>query len=184
MEKKRVAREKLKAEQEEKRRQKQGADGADKSSKPKIPEEEEDIVDALLKEIRRGKTLRRRSIKQRGSSTGRQRRSSMRGGVELKQDDIARLQTLYKQAVSEENTITEEEPKTEQEVATEQPKHTHSLSDSQLKRQSYKRRRHGSATDTVVNGHSLEEHNYQLPLAQQQRRHSATPAYDHYETTV
>ena len=56
MEKKQAQRERQKAEKE---KQKQGS-SKNKSSASKIPEPQEDIVDALLKEIRAGTTLRPR----------------------------------------------------------------------------------------------------------------------------
>ena len=95
MEKKRAEREKQKLEKEEKKRQQQGS-VSDASSKPNKPEEEEDIIGALMKEIRRGKTLRRRSEAQSGGSI-----RSNRPRADLKQDDILRMQKEYEKSVKE-----------------------------------------------------------------------------------
>lgn len=89
MEKKQAEREKQKLEKEGKKRQQQQQ--ANVNSKPKKPEEEEDIIGALMKEIRRGKTLRRRSEFKSGCGSHPSR--------SLKQDDIIRLyeETIIKE---------------------------------------------------------------------------------------
>ena len=102
MEKKRAEREKQKLEREEKKRQQQGS-VSDTSSKPNKPEEEEDIIGALMKEIRRGKTLRRRSEAQSGGGI---RPNKPR--ADLKQDDILRMQKVYEESATE---SVKEEPK-------------------------------------------------------------------------
>lgn len=92
LEKKRAEREKQK---EEKKKQQEGNVSANTGSKLNKPEEEEDIIGNLMKEIRQGKTLRRRSEAKSVSSR------PNRSGAELKKDDILRLQKIYEQSVTE-----------------------------------------------------------------------------------
>ena len=94
MEKKRAERERQKLEKEEKKKQQQG-NASDTSKKLNKPEEEEDIIGNLMKEIRRGKSLRRRSKCQSGDVR------PSRSKHELKQDDIVRLQKIYEQSITE-----------------------------------------------------------------------------------
>ena len=102
MEKKRAEREKQKLEKEANKKLQQQDTASATGTKLNKPEEEEDIIGALMKEIRRGKTLRRRSEAQ---SSGSIRSGSSvrpgRSGGDLKQDDILRLQKIYEQAVTE-----------------------------------------------------------------------------------
>ena len=100
MEKKRAEREKQKLEKEANKKQQQGV----ASTTGNKPEEEEDIIGALMKEIRRGKSLRRRSEAQSGGSV-----RPGRSGADLKQDDILRLQKIYEEAITEEPEIKEPE---------------------------------------------------------------------------
>ena len=102
MEKKRAEREKQKLEKEANKKQQQGTASATGNK----PEEEEDIIGALMKEIRRGKSLRRRSEAQSGGSV-----RPGRSGADLKQDDILRLQKIYEEAITE-PVIEEPEDKT------------------------------------------------------------------------
>ena len=94
MEKKRAERERQKLEKEEKKKQQQG-NVSDAGSKPSKPEEEEDIIGNLMKEIRRGKTLRRRSENQSGGSS-----QPKRPGTNLKQDDILAMQKVYEESAT------------------------------------------------------------------------------------
>jgi len=169
MERKKAERERIKAAQEEKKRQQQGAVEADETSKPKIREEEEDLVDALLKEIRQGITLRRRSMRFSGS----RQHSSVSRGFEIKQDDIPRL---YQQATIKEG---DESEINNGSLKAEQKEQTSKLSDSQMRSQSlfnnYKRRQHAVTTNGAVHE--------QLPVHQKQRHYSA-PSLPHYETTI
>ena len=96
MEKKRAEREKQKLEKEEKKRLQQQGSVSGASSKPNKPEEEEDIIGALMKEIRCGKTLRRRSEAQSGGGI-----RPNRPRADLKQDDILRMQKEYEKSVKE-----------------------------------------------------------------------------------
>jgi len=107
MEKKRAEREKQKLEKEGKKQQQQG-NVSEAGSKLKKPDEDEDIIGALMKEIRRGKTLCRRSE----SQPGRGSRPS-RSGAELKQDDIIRLQKIYEENILEQ---TKDAPTTQPKV--------------------------------------------------------------------
>jgi len=169
MERKKAERERIKAAQEEKKRQQQGAAEADETSKPKIREEEEDLVDALLKEIRQGITLRRRSMRFSGS----RQHSSVSRGFEIKQDDIPRL---YQQATIKEG---DESEINNGSLKAEQKEQTSKLSDSQMRSQSlfnnYKRRQHAVTTNGAVHE--------QLPVLQTQQ-HSSAPSLPHYETTI
>ena len=97
MEKKRAERERQKLEKEEKKKQKGSASNT--STKLNVPGEEEDIIGNLMKEIRHGTTLRRRSGPQ-PVDTARPSRSEH----ELKQDDILRLQKIYEQSITEPKT--------------------------------------------------------------------------------
>ena len=94
MEKKRAERERQKLEKEEKKKQQGNVSST--TTKLNVPGEEEDIIGNLMKEIRRGKTLRRRSEAQSGSTI-----RSSRSGYELKQDDVLRLQKIYEQSKAE-----------------------------------------------------------------------------------
>ena len=179
MERKKAERERIKAAQEEKKRQQQGTAEADETSKPKIPEEEEDLVDALLKEIRQGITLRRRSMRFSGS----RHRSTASRGFEIKQDDIARLQNLYQQATIEEGNGSEVNNGS---LKAEQKEQTCKLSDSQMRCQSlldnYKRQQLSVTTNGAVNDDNLEQH--EQPPVHQKQRHSSAPSLPHYETTI
>lgn len=95
MEKKRAEKERQKLEKEAKKKQ-QGDTSNASTSKPNKPEEEEDIIGALMKEIRRGKTLRRRSEGKSTSSSG-----PSKSGAELKKDDILKLQKIYEESHNE-----------------------------------------------------------------------------------
>ena len=95
MEKKRAERERQKLEKEEKKKQQQG-NTSDTSTKLNKPEEEEDIIGNLMKEIRRGKSLRRRSEGKSGDAS-----RPSRSRQDLKQDDIVRLQKIYEQSITE-----------------------------------------------------------------------------------
>jgi len=173
MERKKAEREKIKAAQEEKKRQQQGAAGADEAGKLKIPGEEEDLVDALLKEIRQGTTLRRRSMRMSGG--GSQQRSSVGRGFEMKKDELARLQKIYQKAVIEEENETSVSPETEQNKETEK------LSDTEIKcKDSYKRQRQGAINGTENDDNS--EQGEQFPGQEQQD--SSVPSIPHYETTI
>ena len=94
MEKKRAERERQKLEKEEKKKQQGNASST--TTKLNVPGEEEDIIGNLMKEIRRGKTLRRRSEAQSGGTI-----QPSRSGYELKQDDVLRLQKIYEQSTAE-----------------------------------------------------------------------------------
>ena len=94
MEKKRAERERQKLEKEEKKKQQQG-NVSDTSTKLNKPEEDEDIIGNLMKEIRRGKSLRRRS-----EAPDEANRPS-RSRHDLKQEDIVRLQKIYEQSITE-----------------------------------------------------------------------------------
>jgi len=88
MEKKQAERERQKAEKE---KQKQGT-SKKKSSAGKIPEPQEDIVDALLREIRAGTTLRPR-----GTGAVRRHRHT------LTKEDMEKLELMAKQDKKQEN---------------------------------------------------------------------------------
>jgi len=172
MERKKAERERTKAAQEEKKRQQQGAD---ETNKPKIPEEEEDLVDALLKEIRQGITLRRRSMRVNGT----QHHRGTNRGFEMKQDDIARLQKLYQQAIVKENVNEEDNGS----LKVEQKEQTLKLPDiQQMRRRSlldnYRRQKHAVTTNGAVNDEQPE----QPPVHRQ--RYASVPIYPHFETTV
>ena len=94
MEKKRAEREKQKLEKEAKK--KQQGNVSDAGCKPSKPEEEEDIIGNLMKEIRRGKSLKRRSEARSGGGS-----RPSRSGADLTQDDISRLQKIYEQSITE-----------------------------------------------------------------------------------
>ena len=98
MEKKRAEKERQTHEKEENK--KQQGNVSDTTTKPSQPGEEEDIIGNLMKEIRRGKTLRRRSKRQ---STGDGKQLNRSG---LKQDDTLRMQTINQQPVTEPSLVT------------------------------------------------------------------------------
>ena len=179
MEKKRAEREKQKLEKEEKKRQQQGSI-SDASSKPNKPqEEEEDIIGALMKEIRRGKTLRRRSEAQSGDGI-----RPNRPKANLKQDDILRVQKEYEKSVTE---SVKEEPK---DAATASKPKVETKVDSHITNND----KQGTATKTVA-GQSQLSVNYRKDRVKSevftgmqssrtdQIRHSFH-AMPHYETTV
>ena len=88
MEKKQAERERQKAEKEKLKQD----SSKKKSSASKIPEPQEDIVDALLREIRAGTTLRPR-----GAGTVRRRKCT------LKKEDMDKLELMAKQDKKPEN---------------------------------------------------------------------------------
>lgn len=168
MEKKRAERERQKLEKEEKKKQQQGST-SDTSTKLNKPEEEEDIIGNLMKEIRRGKSLRRRSEVP-GSETNRPNRSRH----DLKQDDIIRLQKIYEQSITE-SVKEESEDTTEAQVNgddTQTTGKTHTTSDSHLLPADYRKGRVKSEAFAEMQ-HSRKD----------QIRHSIH-YMPHYETTV
>ena len=94
MEKKRAEKEKQKLEKEEKKKQQDNVSST--TTKSNVPGEEEDIIGNLMKEIRRGKTLRRRSEAQSGGTI-----QPSKTRYELKQDDILQLQKTNGQSKAE-----------------------------------------------------------------------------------
>ena len=94
MEKKRAERERQKLEKEEKK--KQQGDASSTTTRLNVPGEEEDIIGNLMKEIRRGKTLRRRSEAQSDGTI-----QPSRTGYKFKQEEILQLQKVYDQSKAE-----------------------------------------------------------------------------------
>ena len=167
MEKKRAERERQKLEKEEKKKQQQG-NTSDTSKKLNKPEEEEDIIGNLMKEIRHGKSLRRRS------ETPAEASRPSRSRQDLKQDDIIRLQKIYEQSiiepVKEESENTTDGQVNGNDTQTTAGKHT--TSDSHLLPANYRKDRAKSEAFAGVQ-----------PSRKDQIRHSIH-YMPHYETTV